>query len=177
MKTYVPENLKRWTLPGSYYGAQWPDYYGAGFGQSRDSDELEESNFATVLAALKKLPAFVYSAPDCDNEIESRKVVRESHWAVGWVEWIAIHEADAAALELCDRLRGDANDYPVLDEQDFSDREQESANTVWRDCMNQKERREWIEKHRGQFEFRGIRDAIQCLRGDYFAGYASDLLS
>ncbi len=177
MKTYTPAFLKRWSLPPSYFGAQWPDYYGAGFGQSRDSDCLEESNFATVLAKLAKLPAFVAPASDSDNEIESRQVIRENHWAVGWVEWIAIHEIDSAALELCDGLRESADDYSVLDEQDFSDREQEAANTVWKDCYSEKERAEYVRAHRSQFEFRGLRDAVACLRGEYFAGYASEILN
>lgn len=178
MKTlYTPKLLKRWVTPANYFGAQWPDYYRSGFGQSRDSGELEASNFAHVLAELKKLPPFVYSAPDCDNEIESRQVIRETHWAVGWVEWIAIHEADTAALELCDRLKAEYENYPVLDEEDFSNREQESANTLWRDCMNQRERIEYIRRHRSQFDFHGLRDCIACLRGEYFAGYASELLS
>lgn len=182
---YTPSLLKRWTCPRNYCGAQWPDYYGAGFGQSRDSDCLEESNFATVIAALKELPPFVHpaNAPDApaeiavDNEIESRFVVRESHWAVGWVEWIAIHESDTAALKLCDGLRESADDYPVLDENDFSNREQEAANTIWRDCYSQAERVKYVRAHRSQFNFRGLRDALACLRGDYFAGYASEILN
>lgn len=164
-------------MPAHYFGAHWPDYYGAGFGQSRDSECLEESNFATVRAKLAKLPAFVPPAGDTDNEAESRFVVRESHWAVGWVEWIAIHESDEAALRLCDDLRESADDYPVLNEEDFSEREQEAANTIWRECYSQKDRAEYVRKHRSQFEFHGLRDAMQCLRGDYFNGYASELIS
>jgi hypothetical protein len=180
MKTFAPSHLKRWSLPGSYFGAQWPDYYSTGFGQSRDSDCLEESNFATVLAKLKALPPFVHplnASGEVDNEIESRFVVRESHWAVGWVEWIAIHEADTAALELCDKLRGDYESYPVLDDEDYSNREQEAANQIWRDCYRQADRVKYVRAHRSQFDFRGLRDAVQCLRGDYFAGYASELLN
>jgi hypothetical protein len=178
MKTlYAPAFLKRWSLPPSYFGAQWPDYYGAGFGQSRDSDCLEESNFATVLARLTELPEFVPPASDTDNEIESRQIVRENHWAVGWVEWIAIHENDEAALRLCDELRESADGYPVLNEDDFSNREMEAANTIWRDCYSQSERKEYVRRNRSQFDFRGLRDAVACLRGDYFAGYASELLN
>lgn len=170
MKTYIPSLLKRWSLPSCYMGAQWPDYYGSGFGQSRDSDCLEESNFAATLAALAQLPKWRGKNP-------SRQIVRESHWAVGWVEWIAIHERDAAALKVCDKLRGHYDNYPVLDEQDFSDRETEAANTIWRDCFRPEERVEYVRAHRSQFEFHGLRDAIGCLRGDYFAGYASELLN
>lgn len=177
MKTYEPKLLKRWEHPSNYAGAVWPNYYGSGFGQSRDSGELEASNFAYVLAALAKLPPFVAPSGGTDNKIESRQVVRESHWAVGWVEWIAIHETDTAALELCDRLLKEADDYPVLDEEDFSNREQESANAIWRDCYSQSERVEYVRRFRSQFDFHGLRDCIACLRGDYFAGYASELLN
>jgi len=168
--SYTPSLLKRWTRPQCYIGAEWPSYFGSGFGQSRDSDDLEASNFAVVQRELAKLPKW-------EGEAESRFVVRESHWAVGWVEWIAIHETDFAALELCDELKKASEDYPPLDEQDWSEREQESANTVWRDCFSQSERVAYVRAHRRQFEFRGLRDAIGCIRGDYFAGYASELLN
>ena len=167
---YTPENLTRWTHPQCYMGKTWDGYYGSGFGQSRDSDCLEESNFASVLAALKTLPRW-------RGKHESRVSVHESHWAVGWVEWIAIHESDSAALKVCDKLKARADNYPVLDEEDHSDRETEAANTIWRDCYRQSERVEYIREHRSQFDFRGLRDAIDCIRGEYFAGYASELLN
>lgn len=47
--------LQRWTLPDSYFGATWEHYYSAGFGRSRDSSCLEESNFAFVRKALEAL--------------------------------------------------------------------------------------------------------------------------
>lgn len=188
MKTpYKPENLTRWTMPSSYFGATWEPYYGAGFGQSRDSSELEASNFAVVQRELAKLapwnppaeatPPDIPSYVDEHETVPSRYVVRENHWAVGWVEWIAIHELDTEALQLCDKLKGDCDDYPVLDEQDFSEREEESAHTVWKDCYRQKDRVEYIRKHRSQFEFRDFADLLGCARGNYFAGYASELLS
>jgi hypothetical protein len=65
------------------------------------------------------------------GETETVIVVRESHWAVGGVEWIAIHEADAMALakadEQCERLA----DYPVLNEEDWSGREFEAQCATW----------------------------------------------
>lgn len=51
------------------------------------------------------------------------------------------------------------------------------ANAVWRDCYQLKERVEYVRKHRGQFDFRSFSDMLSCLRGNYFAGYASELLS
>jgi hypothetical protein len=88
---YKPQNLKRWTLPHNYIGAIWPDYFSAGVGQSRDSSAVERSNFASMLKAL-------------GGESETVIVVRESHWALGWVEWIAIHQNDDRALKIADQM-------------------------------------------------------------------------
>lgn len=164
---YEPKNLKRWTMPRYYFGANWPNHYSAGVGQSRDSDELEQSNFAAMLR-------------DLGGESDIVTVVRESHWAVDWVEWIAI-DADGtpesdAALQAADANIERLSDYPVLDESDWSERETESANTVWRDCYSVEERIRYIRENSGQFEFRDFADMLDCVRGRYFAGYACDLL-
>jgi len=90
--TYDPEHLKRWTLPDNYFGAEWPDYFSSGVGQSRDSDALERSNFISMLDAL-------------GGETETVVVVRETHYLVGWVEWIAIHESDDKALKIADDIQ------------------------------------------------------------------------
>jgi len=164
---YEPQHLKRWTMPECYFGATWPNHYSAGVGQSRDSDCLEQSNFAAMLEAL-------------GGESEIVTVVRESHWAVGWVEWIAI-EADGTdesdkALRLADEQKERLANYPVLDEEDFSEREMEAANDVWRDCYSWQERIAYIREHHSQFEFHDYRDMLGCVRGQYFVGYASELL-
>ena len=65
------------------------------------------------------------------GESETIIVVRESHWAVGWVEWIAIHESDTAALAKADEHCGRLENYPVLDEEDWSRREYEAQCETW----------------------------------------------
>lgn len=151
-------------MPSHYAGETWPDYYSAGVGQSRDSDALERSNFATMLQLL-------------GGESETVIVVRESHWAVGWIEWIAIHDSDTAALAIADEAKGRLEDYPVLNEDDFSEREMEEANEIWRECYNAFERIDYIRRNRSQFEFHDFADMIACIRGEYFAGYASELIN
>lgn len=42
-----------WSHPECYVGATWEGWFSAGFGQSRDSDALEQSNFATAYETLK----------------------------------------------------------------------------------------------------------------------------
>ena len=119
MATQSYHNLKRWSRPANYFGATWPDYFSAGVGQSRDSDELEQSNFAVMLREL--------GYPSSETVL----VVCESHWAVGWVEWIAIHQDDHTALETANRLIGKLADYPVLDEMDLSEREWNAQCETW----------------------------------------------
>jgi hypothetical protein len=161
---YEPKHIKRWTMPKDYFGEVWPAYYSSGVGRSRDSDDLEESNFHTMLKLL-------------GGESETVQIVRESHWLVGWIEWIAIHQDDEKALQIADETKGRLEDYPVLDESDWCEREMESANTVWRECYSVAERVKYIRENRYQFEFRDYADLIGCVRGQYFAGYASELLS
>lgn len=162
--TYEPTHLKRWTMPDHYFGEVWPAYYSSGVGQSRDSDALERSNFFCMLREL-------------GGETETVQVVRESHWAVGWVEWIAIHQDDEKALQVADAIKGKLKDYPVVDESHWSEVEQEDANLTWKDCYGVAARIAYIRKHRSQFEFHDYADMLGCVRGRYFAGYTSELLS
>ncbi|WP_454650721.1 hypothetical protein [Bradyrhizobium liaoningense] len=163
LEIFEPAHLKRWTMPRCYVGDVWPAYYSAGVGQSRDSDALERSNFRCMLKAI-------------GGESETVTVVRESHWAVGWVEWIAIHQDDETALRKADQIKGELEDYPVINEDDWSSEEQAEADDVWRECYSVAERVKYIREHDSQFEFHDWRDMRACVRGDFFAGYASDLL-
>jgi hypothetical protein len=166
--TYEPEHLTKWTMPDNYGGASWPNHYSAGVGQSRDSDALERSNFECMLRAL-------------GGESDIVTVVHEGHWAVGWVQWIAI-EADGTeesdkALKLAEELVCALSEYPVLDEEHFSELEQADADQTWRTCYNEADRIRYIREHRSQFEFHDWSDMRRCIRGEYFAGYASKLLA
>lgn len=169
---YVPEHLKRWTLPHCYIGEHWDYYYSSGVGQSRDSDALERANFDAMLKALNQTK----EPEGWEHDFVPFQVVRENHWAVGWVEWIAIHESAVEALKIADRIKGALEDYPVVDEQLWSEYEQSDADETWRNCFRPAERIEYIREHRSQFDFRGFADLLSCVRGNYFAGYASELL-
>lgn len=123
--------LTKWTLPDSYAGAQWPDYY-VFLGQSRDSDSLGRSNFICGLKAI-------------GGESDTIIVVRESHWAVGWVEWIAIHESDAAALAIANKISDALEDYPVVNEDHWSQLEWDEACDYW-ERMSVRERAEYCKR-------------------------------
>ena len=162
MDVYEPKHLQLWQRPDNYIGAVHPAAY-VFLGRNRDSDCLTESNFAKALEQI-------------GGESETVEVVRESHWACGWVEWIAIHQDDSAALEKADRIMESLAGYPVLDESDFFEREHDEANDIWRDCYDMVERIAYIRDHRSQFEFHDFADMLACCRGKYFAGYESELI-
>lgn len=168
---YTPRNLQRWTWPDSYIGASWPNWFRAGFGQSRDSDARERSNFAAALKAL-------------GGETETVTVVRESHWAVGWVEWIALHETDDDALRAADGLRDRMAAYPVLDEDAWVELEEQEAADFWnrltarekvRHAMEQRDRCHWLSRipvwPYGRLDYDGL-----CARDDEIARYVCDQL-
>lgn len=149
------EHLKPWTRPSHYIGAEWLDYYSAGIGQSRDSYALERSNFTCMLKSL-------------GGESETVIVIRESHWAVGWVEWIAIHESDRAALETADRLKGDLEDYPVLSEEHLSDLEWSTAADYW-DSLSPREKVQMALDERKRYHWLTAEPVWQFGRWDYAA--------
>jgi len=115
--TYEPKHVIRWTHPPHYIGETWPDYYSAGVGRHRDSDTLSRSNFECMLSAL-------------GGESETVIVVREGHFLVGWIEWIAIHYTDERALKVADDLEK-LQDYPIIDEDHWSELEEEEMVDTW----------------------------------------------
>lgn len=155
--------VTRWTRPDHYVGAEHHEWFVTLY-QHRDSDTLERSNFRSLLKLL-------------GGESETVKVVRERHWAVGWIEWIGIHQSDTARLKVATLIVEDLNDYPVVDDEDFSELEREVANETWRNCFSTEERIEYIRENRNQFEFCDFRDLLAQVRGEYFGGYASEFLA
>lgn len=105
-------NLVRWVYPASYAGETWYDYFET-IGRCRDSDILDNSNFEVMLERL-------------GGESETVVVNHCGHWAVGWVESIMIHESDLKALTIANEIMADLKNYPVLDEDAFSEAESES---------------------------------------------------
>lgn len=155
--------IKRWTRPDNYAGAEWPEHFVA-IGQHRDSDALVRANFKAMLKAL-------------GGETDTVIVVREGHWLVGWVEWIAIHQDDAKALQVADEIKAALADYPVIDDDAFSTEEDEEAQQTWANCYSDQERLKYIREHKSQFDFNDLADILAQVRGRYFRGYASELIN
>lgn len=114
---YKPENLKPYARPADYIGPDRFGYY-LFLGQHRDSDALARSNFIRGLELI-------------GGETDTVLVVRDSHWAVGWIETIYIHESDEKALREADEIKAALEDYPVVDESHFSELEYTEAADYW----------------------------------------------
>ena len=156
--------VTRWHHPSNYAGQTWGDWFNAGFSQHRDSDALERANFQAAYAALPR-------GNEAGDE-PSVQIVREGHWAVGWVEWIAIHESDEQALTIARELCAATNDYPVIDEELFSQLEDEECAETWERCYRPKERIEYFRSHGHTVTSLGA--LLRAVRGDW--GEAASIL-
>lgn len=97
----------------------WNNYSGPNHGEkvmvlsrSRDAEILEDSNFECALERL-------------GGESKHVEVVRASHWACGWIETIIVSPKSLKALNEAYNIREELDTYPVLDESDFCERENE----------------------------------------------------
>lgn len=132
---YKPKYLQLWTAADpsgwgddNYAGHRPTDCY-AVLGRHRDSDILGNSNWD---AALKELIP--------NGERRRCYVHHTGHWAVGWVEMLLVHRSAAGTLKLADKLRERLESYPVLDEDDYSDRLDADAQDTWKNCFSLAER-------------------------------------
>lgn len=83
--------------------------------RDRDASIIGESNFATALKSL-------------GGESDTCEVRRFGHWAVGWIEHIFLHPSREKEGE---EIEGALANYPVLDDSDLSEREQETVLPTW----------------------------------------------
>lgn len=163
MKTYAEFRPTQFDSRGLGLPEQ-QDWLVAPCGTNRDAGALTRSNFKCQLKAL-------------GGESETVEVHRFGHWGPGWFEIVLIDPKDAERVKIAESIESALEDYPVLDDMDFSQEEHDEANEVWKNCYRPKERIAYIRKHRSQFDFSDLQDMLGCVRGNYFAGYASELLS
>ena len=130
-----------WKRPDSWAGKPWDGWF-VGLGRTRDSDTLTRSNFDVFLKALRELPEVLVD--DTDNAAASYRseredwsavnsvfIVPESHWACGWIDWIAIHPKNEAAMKLADEMLCSIDSYPVLDDNHWSELEMNEIEEWW----------------------------------------------
>ena len=118
--------MKLWEHPDFYAGETYYDYYVL-ISQHRDSGLMEKSNFDVALKAIQE-------ADDEMGSKEDYRIACASHWAVGWCETLMIHkDAAPSIIATGDDILNAIKDYPVLDDSDLSEKEDEEITSMWED--------------------------------------------
>ncbi len=89
-----------------------PDWLVVGVSRTRDSGLLESSNWDATIACLVAV----------DPTGDDHETHRFGHWGPGWIELIIVRPGSKAHAE-AERIVAALADYPVLNEEDFSQRE------------------------------------------------------
>jgi hypothetical protein len=84
--------------------------------KTRDSEILAECNFDAALELL-------------GGESNTVRVYNFGHWACGHISFIGVDPSDTVALEVAYCIRQSLEDYPILDEGLYFEREQEEADS------------------------------------------------
>jgi hypothetical protein len=139
--------------------------------ETRDSDCLERCNAEALRRYLATMPELA----------DDWRITPCSHWAVGHVDHLSyrvIKDGKASKMARIVKAWFHYLDkvHPVADEDLLTEMEHEEAQEVWERCYSDKDRLEYIRKYRSQFDFRDFQDLLGCVRGKYFAGYASELI-
>lgn len=150
---------RKWTHPSDYGGFS-PDGDYIIVSRTRDSNCLEESNYFTAFNSLKRVAEPFRTPPEAPNEIWRDWVYdfRAGHWACGWVEYLLVRaDAPDEILEAAGEIVCSLADYPVLDEEDLSEREVEAVMTYWRGLPNKWRLDEWKRCRSPYSSYLGIR--------------------
>lgn len=129
---------------------------------NRDSGIMERSNARVIHRLLE-----TYLNDDC-------QVFEANHWACGWVSGylMLIWDADGNITpwfkEYAEAVIA-MEDYPILDEMDHSELENEDANQTWSNCYNDQERLYHLRYYWDDYQdaFRSIGDLLSCARGEF----------
>jgi len=96
----------------------------SGISVHRDSDALSRSNWTVISKDM--LERF----PDSFDKIHC------GHWAVGWIDHLAVDSSDEKAIDALLEWESKLEDYPVADEEHFSCTEIDDENETWENCIS-----------------------------------------
>jgi len=179
-----------WETPSSYAGfSPIGDY--CVLSRHRESHLLDESNWDAGLKILRKIEAdypepprgprdHIHYSYGAEGQDEYWVYIwSASHCMVGWVEYMMVRadapdEIKAAADDMLRRLK----DYPILDEDDFSQREYDAVADYWQG-MSLRDRlsaMQYIYRHQPQYapSVFAIRDVGLPFKDDMLYEYLRD---
>ena len=107
----------------AYYGDHADWLVSETFGTHRAASTLTRSNYEVLEQRLRAV----------DGNEETWHEESSSHWAVGWVANIAV-KPESRAAAIVNEAEIAVADYPVLDEEHFSDLEFNESIEYWNNC-------------------------------------------
>lgn len=120
LQKYAHEHSWGYKMNNSKGLDSWNNYTGPDMGDlvvvvghNRDSDILTKSNFSVALDLL-------------GGESDNVQVSRFGHWGSGWFELILVNPKSLKHLKIAYDIHNKLEEYPVLDDADYSERESES---------------------------------------------------
>lgn len=119
MQTYKEFTAKQ-DCYADFTKGKWDNWLLAPCSLQRDSSELRESNWEVQLDRLNQV----------GTQEEDFVILRASHWLVGWIDRLLVRP-DSPCVAVCEDIEAQLADYPVLDVEDFSQREEESYLSAW----------------------------------------------
>ena len=128
------KELELWARADNYIGPDLGECF-TGPGRTRDSQSLEESNFFSALERL-------------GGEREGVEVHRFGHWGCGWFEQVLVHKSNKKAVIELYKIKKDLENYPVLDDLDYSEREGDDLTEYVSNChgeLDAKQQRAFID--------------------------------
>jgi hypothetical protein len=129
--------LNLWVYPQNYHGADWSEYYVI-LGQHRDSDILARCNWQVAVETLEALAEQLDAFDDAGDSY--LQIAADSHWAVGWCDTLLLHkDSPAQLIAEAEGIVKRLQNYPILNENLFSETEEEEANETW-SCFSLRER-------------------------------------
>ena len=96
------------------------DWFIAPIGLTRDSGDLDTSNWEVSLLEIEEI----------DPDGGDWEIHRFGHWACGWLE-VLIVRPDTACNDWMIKTSESLENYPILNEMDYSDREWNSTVEAW----------------------------------------------
>lgn len=107
--------------------------------RTRNSDLLEESNWYGFVERLSPVEGVenIESSDPSPAEIH-----RFGHWALGWFEIILV-QPESEEEKIAEELYRKLEDYPVLDDEDYSQRCFDAAVDYWQDLSEEEKAEEW----------------------------------
>lgn len=114
--------LIKWTRPDNYIGCDFTGYLIAAQ-VNRDSSLMEQHNFEVMAEQLLQF--------ESGEEEANVFITRQSHFLCGWIDFLMIHEDNIPAIAVAEQLHEQLENYPVLEEDRYCEKEWEEACEYW----------------------------------------------